>query len=156
MLVAAAAALAVGITAGCALVRPHVEAPRVTLASVQILRLGILEQRFQLGLRVQNPNDFPVRLAGLDYRVALNGERFASGVSDTAARIPASGETVIQVPVTANLMDTAQQLLRWEDNPPDTLHYALDGHIRLADFDLRLPFEYKGGVPLRRAGEGKQ
>lgn len=147
-------AAALAATAGCALMRRHVEKPRVSLASVDIVSLGLFEQRFQLGLRVQNPNDFPIRLAGLDYQVAVNGERFASGVSDTAARIPASGESVVKVPVTASLLDTAQQLLRWRDNPPDSLRYALDGHVRLADFDLRLPFEYQGTVPLRQAGQG--
>lgn len=135
--------------AGCAVLRSQVEAPRVTLASVGIESLGLLEQRFELTLRVQNPNGFPIDIRGLDYQVALNGEPFAAGVSNTGARVPASGEAMVTVPVTANLLDTVQQVLKWRSAPPDAVDYALDGSVRLSGFDLSMPFEYRGSVPIR-------
>jgi LEA14-like dessication related protein len=123
----------------------------VTLAAVGVESLGLVEQRFELTLRVQNPNGFPIRVTALDYQVALNGEPFAAGVSSEGARIPASGEALVRVPVTANLLDTLQQVLKWRDAPPDAVDYALDGSVRLADFDLRMPFEYRGTVPVSSA-----
>lgn len=140
-------ALALVMT-GCAVLRSQVEAPRVTLASVGIESLGLLEQRFELTLRVQNPNGFPINIRGLDYQVVLNGQPFAAGVSNTAARVPASGEAMVTVPVTANLLDTVQQVLKWRTAPPDAVDYALDGSVRLSGFDLRMPFEYSGSVPI--------
>lgn len=148
----AAAVVLMLVIAGCAALRSQIEAPRVTLASVGILSLGLLEQRFELTLRVQNPNGFPIDIRGLDYQVALNGEPFAAGVSDTAARVPASGEALVRVPVTANLLDTVQQVLKWRTAPPDAVDYALDGSVRLSGFDLRMPFEYRGSVPIRSGG----
>ncbi|MBA1145754.1 LEA type 2 family protein [Ectothiorhodospiraceae bacterium WFHF3C12] len=140
------------LVAGCAALRSQVEAPRVTLAAIGIESLGLLEQRFELTLRVQNPNGFPINISGMDYQVALNGAPFAAGVSNTGARVPASGEALVRVPVTANLLDTVQQVLKWRTAPPDAVEYALDGSVRLSGFDLRLPFEYSGSVPIQAGG----
>lgn len=145
--------MALSLLAGCALLRSQVEAPRVSLSAIGVESLGLLEQRFRLTLRVQNPNGFPINIKGMDYRVVLNGEPFASGVSAAGVRVPASGESLVMVPVTVNLLDTLQQVLKWRSSPPESLDYALDGQVRLSDFDLQLPFEYSGTVPVRAAGE---
>ncbi|MGD8710110.1 MAG: LEA type 2 family protein [Ectothiorhodospiraceae bacterium] len=136
------------LAAGCAAMRPKVESPRVSLSSVRLIEAGLLEQRFELGLRVQNPNDFSLNIAGMDYELKLNGERFATGVASERVSVPASGEAVVQVPVTTSLLDNLDRLRRWQSRPPQSLDYDLSGRVKLSDFGFRVPFEYTGSVAL--------
>jgi Late embryogenesis abundant protein len=50
-------------------------------------------------LRVQNANDSPVEYDGMSLQLELNGEPFASGVSDQRGVVPRFGETLIEAPV---------------------------------------------------------
>jgi LEA14-like dessication related protein len=59
-----------------------------------------LEMRFNVKLRIQNPNDAPIEYNGVSLELDLNGQSFASGVSDQSGTVPRFGETVIDVPLT--------------------------------------------------------
>jgi hypothetical protein len=48
------------VLAGCA-AAPRMEPLDVTLSEIGPAQMGILEQQFQVKLRVQNPNNFDVR-----------------------------------------------------------------------------------------------
>ncbi|HSH41588.1 MAG TPA: LEA type 2 family protein [Arenicellales bacterium] len=150
--IAAVAALALAL-AGCTALMRRPDPPRVSLTNIRLLELGLFEQRFELGLRVQNPNEFGLDLAGMDYRLEVNGESFATGVAADRVSVPASGETVIYVPVSANLLENLGHLQRWQLDPPDSLDYRLTGGVRLSDFGFRVPFDYTGSVPLIPEGD---
>jgi LEA14-like dessication related protein len=149
---AGAAALVLGALTtlpGCTLLRMQsAEPPRVSITSMTLTDLSLFEQRFAVGLRLQNPNEFPLPITGFDYALALNDEPFATGVSDQSVTVPALGEAEVVVHVTSNLLDTLDQFRRWQQNPPEVLDYALTGRLSLADVPVRLPFEYTGEVDL--------
>jgi len=73
---------------------------RVNVAGIDPLKGEGLEMRFNVRLRVQNPNDSPVEFSGVSLQLDLNGQSFASGVSDQRGVVPRFGETVINVPLT--------------------------------------------------------
>lgn len=140
---------AVSLLAGCTLLRMQgAEPPRVSITSLTLTDLSLFEQRFAVGLRLQNPNEFPLPITGFDYTLALNGEPFATGVSDQSVTVPALGEGEVVVYVSSNLLDTLDQFRRWQQDPPEVLDYALTGRLSLADVPVRLPFEYTGQVDL--------
>lgn len=138
------------LLAGCSMLRLQTaEPPKVAVSSLALTSLSVFEQRFEVGLRLQNPNDFPLPIAGLDYELALGGESFASGVSRQSVVVPALGEGTIMLTVTSNLLRNLEQFYRWQSDPPEALDYALTGSLRVADVPVRLPFDYSGSVPLR-------
>jgi LEA14-like dessication related protein len=148
-LTALALPLLVLVLAGCsALKYQTAEAPRVSLASLGVQELGLVEQRFDVGLRLRNPNDFALPISGVEYQVQLEGESFASGITNDRIELPAMGEQVISLGVTTSLINNLQRLRRWQRSPPDSLPYTVSGRVTLAGVPIRLPFDYSGKVPL--------
>lgn len=60
--------------------------PRVSVAEVDLRSLGVIEQRFDVGLRVANPNDFGLVIEALDFELEVNGRPFARGLSRESTR----------------------------------------------------------------------
>jgi LEA14-like dessication related protein len=84
---------------------------RVNVAGIEPLTNQGLEMRFNIKLRVQNPNDSPVSFNGISIDLDLNGKPFASGVSDQSGTVPRFGETVVSVPLTVPAFTVVRQAL---------------------------------------------
>jgi hypothetical protein len=82
---------------------------RVSVAGLEPLQGEGMEMRFNVKLRIQNPNDTPVEFSGVSLQLDLNGQSFASGVSDQSGVVPRYGETVIIVPLTVPAFAAVRQ-----------------------------------------------
>jgi LEA14-like dessication related protein len=129
---------------GCASLQPYPESPRVSLVSIQPLDMQMLEQRFVLELRIQNPNRVAIPVQGLSYALEINQREFAYGVSQQAVTIPPYGEALLQVEVVSNLLNIMRQLQQLGETSDGGLEYRLHGRIGLADRRQGLPFDYAG------------
>jgi hypothetical protein len=87
------------------------DALRVSVAGIEPLPGQGLEMRFNLKLRVQNPNNSDVSFNGISLDLELNGKPFASGVSDQSGTVPRFGETVVSVPLTVPAFAAVRQAL---------------------------------------------
>ncbi|MBN3792849.1 LEA type 2 family protein [Burkholderia sp. Ac-20353] len=125
LLLLIAAVLGLG---GCAsLTREPV---RVTVAGLEPLVGQGLEMRFNLKLRVQNPNDAPIDYDGIAVTLELNGQPFASGVSDRTGVVPRFGEAVLDVPVSVSAFAAARQAFNLAGAASaGELPYALRGRL---------------------------
>lgn len=136
---------------GCAGLTEKPQSPRVSLSNINILELGIFEQRYGLSLRIQNPNSFALPLAGMSYQLYINDESFAQGVSNDHVTIPAFGEEMVEVNVVSNLGQLAKQLTDIGSQPRPLLQYRLDGQVKLDNFVRSIPFSYAGEVKFEFA-----
>ncbi|MGE0372728.1 MAG: LEA type 2 family protein [Gammaproteobacteria bacterium] len=143
--VLAVAALVLG---GCASLSQRLEPPRVSLAGLELEEIGLFEQRYRLRLRIQNPNDVELPIAGMAFSLYLNEEEFASGLSDRQTTVPPFGEAVIEASVTSSLTGVIGQLRRLSRTEAQTFSYRLSGHARLLHRAVKYPFEYRGEVDL--------
>lgn len=82
---------------------------RVNVAGIEPIDGQGLEMRFNVKLRVQNPNDSTVSFDGVSLDLELNGKPFASGVSDQSGTVPRYGETVVNVPLTVPAFAAVRQ-----------------------------------------------
>ncbi|PVY23419.1 late embryogenesis abundant protein [Paraburkholderia silvatlantica] len=82
---------------------------RVSVAGLEPLQGAGMEMRFNVKLRIQNPNDTPVEFSGVSLQLDLNGQSFASGVSDQSGVVPRYGEAVIVVPLTVPAFAAVRQ-----------------------------------------------
>jgi LEA14-like dessication related protein len=82
---------------------------RVSVAGIEPLAGQGLEMRFNVKLRVQNPNDATVSFSGVSLDLELNGKPFASGVSDQSGTVPRFDETVVTVPLTVPAFAAVRQ-----------------------------------------------
>jgi LEA14-like dessication related protein len=124
-----AAALLVLALAGCAGMR-YREPVRVNVVDLQPLPGQGLEIRFNVKLRVQNPNETPIDYDGLALELEVNGKPFATGVSDRKGSVPRFGDALIDIPVSVPAVSAVRQVLGLvTDAAPDSLPYVLHGRL---------------------------
>jgi len=136
----------------CAGLRTYSEPPRVSLVSIQPKEMGVLEQRYALQLRIMNPNDTALPVAGMQYTLEINGHEFAYGVSRQPVSIPAYGEAVLDVDVVSNLLGVMQQLQEAGTGKSESLKYRLSGSLGLENRLGKLPFDYSGELKYLPSG----
>ncbi|HYQ72592.1 MAG TPA: LEA type 2 family protein [Gammaproteobacteria bacterium] len=131
--------------AGCASLQPYAEMPRVSLVSIKPQDMQMLEQRFMLELRIQNPNSVAIPVEGLSYALEINQREFAYGVSQQEVSIPPYGEALLQVEVVSNLLNVMRQLQQLAGTAGGHgLEYRLRGKIGVAGVRRALPFDFSG------------
>lgn len=130
---------------GCASVTGDIVPPRIQLIGLQLHELQVLEQRYLLKLRIQNPNDFDMDVQGVDFRVELNNEAFAQGITSKAVNIPRFGETVTQVLVSTNILNIARQMENGRLQARNT-RYRISGRVKLGNLPYPVSFENEGDL----------
>ena len=132
----------------CASLPGKTEPPRVSLIGLNLLSMELFEQRYQVRLRMKNPNDFELPVRGLDFRLDINGEAFADGVSNQAVTVPAFGEQVVELEVSSNLLQVFRQLQSLQHKRAPGLAYRITGRVAVGSYGQRLPFDYSGEFAL--------
>jgi LEA14-like dessication related protein len=133
---------------GCAALRPELQAPQVTLVSVAMTSADIFNQQFLVKVNVENPNDRELPITGIDYKLFLEGDSFAEGVSNKAFTVPANGETEFDMTVRTNFASGVARLLS-RLNGRDQVQYVVEGKV-LTDISMlkKIPFQQSGTVSL--------
>jgi LEA14-like dessication related protein len=104
---------------------------RVSVAGVEPLASQGLEMRFNMKLRIQNPNESALDFDGVSVDLQVNGKSLASGVSDQHGSVPRYGETLISVPLTVPAFTVLRQAfsLAGSDMPVGEFPYILRGRL---------------------------
>ncbi|SDI45909.1 LEA14-like dessication related protein [Pseudomonas flavescens] len=105
------------------------EDPDVRLVNVDVIRAKLLEQRFVLRFRIDNPNDVSLPVRGLSYVVHLNEVKLAEGESEVWFTVPASGHVEFDVPVRTNLWRHVRQVVALLEQPDQPISYRLQGEV---------------------------
>ncbi len=144
-------AIAALATPGCESLGQKVETPKLSLVSINLLSAGLLEQRYGVQLRVENPNPISLPITGVSYELKLAGDTFATGVTPDPFSVPKYGETEFQIEVRTNLLKSAKYLVDWYRGGSDALDYELGGKLQI-DLPLlgAVPFSESGSISLTR------
>ena len=136
------------VLVGCAAL-PGNDPVRVNVVGVEPLSGQGLELRFNVRLRVVNPNDTPIDYDGVFVDLDLQGRNFAAGASDIKGSVPRFGEKVLEVPISVSALGALRQMLGLATNGPlpDRLAYELRGKIGGPAFN-GLRFSSKGELSL--------
>jgi len=136
------------VLAGCAAFAPKLEAPRLALVSASMTSGDIFSQNFLVRMHVQNPNDRDLPIRGIDYRLFLEGDSFAEGVTPKAFVVPANGETEFDITVRTNFVSSIGRLLTRLQGK-QRVQYVIEGKV-LTDIGMlkKIPFRESGTVDL--------
>ncbi len=136
---------------GCAGQQPEIREPTYRLERVELLQLGLTEQRFALTLLVDNPNDRALPVRALTYSVDLEGIPLAEGESNDRFTLPANSEHPVRLEVRTRLLESMPELLRRMDLQAGELGYELRGEVEYGTW-MRgsRAFERRGRVTLAR------
>lgn len=152
-----AVAVLATLVAGCASLAPKLETPKLSLMGIRMQEASLFEQRFEVRLRVRNPNDLDLPVRGLDLEFELGGEQFATGVSAREFTVPALGEAEFDMLVTSNAATAILNLVRAGEGRRESVDYRIRGKLRTKLGLLRtVPFEEKGTLPLRGILGGRE
>ena len=135
---------------GCSLLTTdfrNLKEPKVSLAGLSVKDLNPLQPSFLVRLKLDNPNDLDVSLDGADVALTLNGQPVAAGISRSPLTLKKLASSEMDLEVTANTLNAAQQFLLLQSKP--TMDYEITGHLQLKDWMSalgRLPFSFQGNL----------
>ncbi|MGC3981669.1 MAG: LEA type 2 family protein [Steroidobacteraceae bacterium] len=126
------------------------EAPRLAVVNVGMVSADVFSQQFRIRLHVQNPNDRELPIKGIEYKLFLQGDSFAEGLSAQPFVVPALGEAEFDTLVTTNFMSSVGRLLsKLNSSDGNRVQYTFTGKVMLSKGLLRsLPFSEQGIVDL--------
>lgn len=145
--IVASATLVFSLLVGCATV-DDVVPPRVNLVNIVPARSsGVFEQRFLVDMRISNLNDFDVPINGLSFEMDVNGDYFATGLSNRNVVVPRLGSKVVSVETTADSFELFRQILNAVRT--GTVDYRIKGTAIVDTLGGRtVPFRQKGSLNL--------
>lgn len=108
----AALVTTVSLSSGCTFLREAIgigaQKPRVQLAGIQVSKVSLDAMELSVSLRVDNPNDFELRFAKLDYSLAAGGLSLAAGSFAKQIIIPATGTAYVKLPLVVDAKNAIQ------------------------------------------------
>ena len=113
---------------------PRIQPPVFTITAIAILQAELINTRFRVGLRIDNPNPFPVELSAFSYDLYGNGRLWADGIY----------RDIIQVPANSSMGGNLFLLMNFIDMRRD----LLDQIIELQDVSYRFIGEAQVGTEL--------
>jgi LEA14-like dessication related protein len=137
------------VAGGCATLG-GLKSPRVSVSRVAPLEMTLLEQKFLVQLRVQNPNDLELEVKGVTFDLDLNGKPFATGVSSQPVTIPRFGSSLVDLEVVSGLAGVLRQLKGMGGGAAPKFTYRLRGKLYLENpFSATLAFDEAGEIDLQ-------
>ena len=119
------------------------ESPEVSVVNLVPEASSGFEQRFQVDLRITNPNERPLEVDGLRFTLDVNGERLARGQTGDSVSVPRLGDAVISVHATTTLLDVLRQV--WAAQAAKGVSYRVEGRVFLKGlFPPHIDFEHEG------------
>lgn len=100
-----------GGTASITAVFPRVREPVFTITSIAIMQAELINTRFRVSLRVDNPNPFPVTLSSFAYALYGEGLFWADGREKDVLLIPAKGFSETSLFLLMNFINMKRGLL---------------------------------------------
>lgn len=150
------AMLSLLIIAGCSTMPQDFETPKVSITNIVPKDMTLMEQRFDVQLRIQNPNNFDLGINGIRFDIALNGNEFGSGMSGEKVTIPRFSSEVINGEVITGLGGILRQAQGFTSGATK-VKYRLKGKaFAEAPSSFRIPFEDTGEIDLNSGSSGEQ
>lgn len=129
----------------CSSLPPDARPPRVSVAEVDLKSLGMFEQRFDVGLRLRNPNDFDLKIEAIDFELEVNERPFATGLTRTSALVPAISSTIVRVEAVTESRNLMRQ---FRTLPGEMLRkgvpYRIKGRVKIDRASRWIPFDHTG------------
>ena len=137
------------LLSSCAGLDTKPEQFKINISSIQILESTLMEQRYQVKLRIMNRSQDSLTIDGMSFDIELNDEDFASGVSNEPFTLSPLSETIVSVSVTSTIFSLIRQFNAMKDRKSSPLNYELSGTIYISSL-FGIPFKEKGEINLNK------
>ena len=142
------AALFPVILTACSTMPRDFETPKFSVANIVPKDMTLMEQRFDVDLRIQNPNNFDLGINGVRFDIVLNGKEFGTGLSGAKITVPRFGSEVITGEVITGLGSILRQAQGFSSGVAK-VQYSLKGKaFAESPGSFTIPFEETGDIDL--------
>ncbi|GAB3276293.1 LEA type 2 family protein [Parahaliea aestuarii] len=130
------------LASGCASLIADIDPPAVTVENVRSLPSQDSGPRFEITLRVANPNKQALEIAGISYTIDIMDHELVSGVTNQVPRIEAYSEQVVKLEAGVHLFQMLRLLADLGRSQGDALDYRFAAKI-----------DFQGFLPTQRVEE---
>ena len=134
------------ITAQGTAIFPGIQEPRFIITSIAILKAELINTRFRIGMRIDNPNPFPLEMSGLTYQLYGNGRQWADGTDKNPFAIDANSSVQGDLYLLMNFINMERSLLNQIINLAG-VNYRFIGEAQVSTGIEYLP-KFKTGFDL--------
>ena len=120
--------------------------PEVHLVRVEVVRAKLLEQRFVLHFRIDNPTDNDLTVRGLAYRIHLGDILLAEGEHEHWITVGPKRSGFYKVPIRTNLWPKVRDLVKQLKSPKHPIPYRLEGEMETGLFIAHYVHLARNGV----------
>jgi LEA14-like dessication related protein len=128
--------------AGCASLTSELDPPKVSLESFRSLPSEGNTPRFEIKLRVINPNKQTLDIAGISYSVELLDRELITGVTNDILPIEGYGEGVVTLEAGLQLLEILRLMASLGTSTSEPLVYRFSAKI-----------DFNGFIPTQRIEE---
>jgi LEA14-like dessication related protein len=90
---------------------PRIQKPVFTITDIAVLQAELINTRFRVKLRIENPNPFPMELSAFQYQLYGSGRFWADGNEKNVLSIPAGDSAEAKLFLVMNFMGMKRDLL---------------------------------------------
>lgn len=142
--------LSIFLLCNCAgTISPDFEPPVVSLHTFKMLPNESVTPRFEIGLRILNPNSDPLRFDGIFYSVDIEGYKVLSGVSNDLPTIEPYSEANITLEANVDLFRGVRLISSLLQDPRDAFKYSFKAKLDLQGFSPNINIKEEGQLNLR-------
>lgn len=124
------------LVVSCASLMSDMDPPKITLESFRALPSEGAAPRFEMQLRILNPNKQDLNIAGISYTIELLGRELIAGVTNDVPPIEAYGEGVVTLQAGLQLFELLRLFTALGREPAGAMEYKFSAKI---DFEGLLP-----------------
>lgn len=126
----------------CASLTPDLDPPKVSVESFRSLPSQEGAPRFEIQLRVINPNDTDLDIVGISYSIDILDREVMTGVTNEVPLIAAYSEEIVTLEAGLQMFQLLRMLLSLGRNADEPLSYRFSAKI-----------DFAGLVPTQRVEE---
>ncbi|PTT30541.1 LEA type 2 family protein [Pseudomonas sp. HMWF021] len=120
--------------------------PAVHLVKVEVVRAKLLEQKFILHFRIDNPNDSDLTVRGMEYRIHLADMLLAEGEHEHWITVGPKSSGFYRIPIRTNLWPRVKDVVKMLKSPNQQIPYRLRGEMETGLFIAHYVHLERNGV----------
>ena len=140
--------LSLALLVGCASFTPEIDPPKISLISLRSIAVEGESPRFEIQLRVINPNKETLSIAGISYSIELLGRELITGVVNDVSPIAGYGQGIVTLDAGLQLLELFRLMASLGTTSSEPLVYRFTAKIDFNGFIPTQRLEDSGEITL--------
>lgn len=134
----------------------NIKKPIASVINTKITRLSFSQADLLIDIKVDNPNNTGIDLAGMDFNLKVNNNSILSGNKNDSLKIPANGSSTIQIPLTVKYEDLYKVFTSLAGDDKSSYQFECGLSFDLPILGLvNIPISKSGELPLLKSPKVK-